>query len=205
MAEGERQRPPPAVRAARRGTASTDAAPGKVIACDDLSGLQVATASGTVALTRLSTLAGEALTISDLTATDGVTPGMLLIPVDALRHRITEAGTRASRAGAYWRGWRMTEPGHPYRLPHPPPASADTPDTSPITTRCLVPVAGPDELSAVAYLAGAWYTFLCRASAEKDFYLAVAAPRGSIDAAYRDLFAAWVPLRADIDPARSIA
>ena len=42
-----------AVREARSG-APTDAAPGEVIACDDVSGLQVATASGAVQLTRLS-------------------------------------------------------------------------------------------------------------------------------------------------------
>jgi polyketide synthase 12 len=194
-----------AVREARCGAATTDAAPGEILACDGVSGLQVATASGSVQLTRLSTLEGEAVTVDDLAVTGGVQPGVILAtPDDELRSRITEAGTAASKAGVYWRE-RLTEAGHPYRLPCSPPVSHDDRDASPVVTRCRVVAGGDGELSATAYLTAAWYTFLYRAAAERDFHIAVAAPRDGIDADYRDLFVAWLPLRADVDTAASVA
>lgn len=193
-----------AVREAHSG-AATDAAPGEIIACDDVSGLQVATASGTVVhLTRLSTLEGEALAASDITAANGVAPGMILTtPGDELRARITEAGTRASKAGTYWHK-RLTAGGGPYRFPCTPPAFRHEQDASPITTHCRVAAGDGDTMSSVAYLAGAWCTFLSRATANEDIRIAVAAPRDGIDADYRELFAAWLPLQAYVDADKPI-
>ena len=184
-----------AVREARAGSTAGDAAPGQVVACDDASGLQVATASGTVQLTRMSTLEGEAL-VAGVIATDyGVRPGTVLAtPDDDLAAQITEAGTAASKAGAYWRD-RLTG-SHPYRLHTPAPEPGGDQDDRPITVRCGM---------AIGDLAGSWCTFLSRATAENDIHIAVTAPRDGIPADYRDLFSAWLPLRAHLDAERPIA
>ncbi|WP_378733236.1 amino acid adenylation domain-containing protein [Nocardia brasiliensis] len=188
-----------AVREARAG-APTDAAPGEVVACDDVSGLRVGTGSGTVQLTRVSTLAGEALTIGAIATDYGVRPGTILTtPDEGVAQRITAAGTAASKAAAYWRE-RLTG-GHPYRLPYTAPETGDEQDAGPVTVRCRM----EEGVAAAAHLAGALCTFLGRATGEPDIHIAVAAPRDSIEADYRDLFAAWLPLRAHIDAARSTA
>jgi polyketide synthase 12 len=196
-----------AVREARSGTASNDAAPGEVIACDDVSGLHVATASGTVHLTHLSTLEGQALAAGDIATTSGVAPGMILTPPgDGLKTLITEAGTEASKAGTYWRE-RLIDGGDPYRLPYTSPVSRDEHDASPITMQCRAAVGDGnrgDDMSAASYLTGVWCTFLSRATGKKDIHITVAAPRDGIDADYRDLFAAWLPLQADVDVDRPI-
>ncbi|HEV2377846.1 MAG TPA: amino acid adenylation domain-containing protein, partial [Streptosporangiaceae bacterium] len=188
-----------AVREARPGAAASGAVPGEVIACDDLAGLQVATASGTVALTRLSTLEGEPLSIGDVAASGHVQPGMVLpAPAGEAKARITEAGTAASKAGAYWRERLLA--GDPYRLPYASPEPGGGQDAAAVTARFRIAAGAGDEMPAAAYLAGAWCTFASRATGKKDISIAVAAPRDGIDAGYRDLFTAWLPLRADVDP-----
>ncbi|MGH3375173.1 MAG: amino acid adenylation domain-containing protein [Actinoallomurus sp.] len=186
-----------AVREARAGSTTEDAVPGQVVACDDVSDVEVATGSGTVQLTRVSTLEGEALGTAVIATDHGVRPGMVLAtPDDDLAARITEAGTAASKAGAYWRE-RLTG-SDPYRLHYPAPGSGpgDEQDAGPVTVRCRM---------AVADLAGAWCIFLGRATAENDVHIAVTAPRDGMAADYRDLFAAWLPLRAHLDAEKSIA
>ncbi|MFI9509721.1 amino acid adenylation domain-containing protein [Nocardia sp. NPDC052566] len=178
-----------AVREARAG-AATDGVPGEVLACDDASGLRVATASGTVHLTRLSTATGDALSAGECV----VSPGTILTtPDDDVAARITAAGTAASKAGAYWRE-RLTD-GRPYRLGYTAPLAGDDPDAGPVTVRAV----------PIGDLAGAWCTFLGRATGETDIHLAVAAPRAGLDTDYRDLFAAWLPLRVRVDAQESVA
>ncbi len=184
-----------AVREAHAGATTDDAAPGQVVACDDVSGLQVATASGTVHLTRVSTLEGEALTAGVMATAYGVRPGMILAtPGDGVAARITAAGRAASKAGAYWRE-RLTA-SHPYRLPYTAPESGDDQDVRPVTVRCRMPIGD---------IAGAWCAFISRATGERDIHIAVTAPRDSVDADHRDLFVSWLPLRAHIDPEKPIA
>ena len=189
-----------AVRAAHSGVASPDALPGEVLACDDASGLHVATGSGseagTVHLTRLCTLEGEPVAVGELTAGMSVRPGLILAgPGEALRTSITEAGTAASKAAGFWRK-RLAAEAHPFRLPFTPQASPDTQES--VAARCRIP-------GGASALVGAIGTFLSRAGGTEDFVLAVAAPREGVDTEYRGLFAAWLPLRATVDPARSLA
>ncbi|WP_212528049.1 polyketide synthase [Actinospica durhamensis] len=185
-----------AVRAAHPGAASPGTSAGEVLACDDASGLQVATASGTVHLTRLCTLEGAPVAVSALTTGMSVRPGLILAaPGDALRTAITEAGTAASKAAGYWRE-RLAGDAHPFRLPFTPPVSSGAQQR--VTARYRIP-------GGVPALLGALGTFLGRASMTENLVLAVAAPRDGVDAAYRDLFAAWLPLRAAFDPARTVA
>jgi amino acid adenylation domain-containing protein len=194
-----------AVREARSGSATDDAAPGEVIACDDAAGLHVGTATGTVHLTRLSTLEGDAVVASDIVSAAGVQPGMILAtPSDELKLRITEAGTEASKVETYWRE-RLTEGDWPYRLPYSPSVSRDEQDASPITAHCPVAVGDGHEVFREAYLAGALCTFLSRATAKEQIHIAVTAPRHGIDAEYRELFVAWLPLHAEVDAGKTIA
>ncbi|GAA5086085.1 hypothetical protein GCM10023319_32690 [Nocardia iowensis] len=187
-----------AVREAHAG-AATDAAPGEVVACDDVSGLRVGTGSGTVQLTRVSTLEGEALTVGSIATDYGVRPGTILTtPDDSVATRITTAGTAASKAAAYWR--EHLTGGHPYRLHYTAPETGEQ-DAGPVTVRCRM----EEGVAAASHLAGALCTFLGRATGEPDIHIAVAAPRDSVEADYRDLFAAWLPLRAHLDAARSTA
>jgi amino acid adenylation domain-containing protein/thioester reductase-like protein len=193
-----------AVRAACCGTA-TDASPGTLIACDEVSGMKVATASGTVHFTRLCTLEGEALSASDVATANGVQPGMMLAtPGDGLKSRITEAGVSASTAGNYWRE-RLAEGAEPYRLPYAPPLSGKEQEASPVTTDCRLAVRAGEEMSVAAYLAGALCTFLSRATSAKDIHIAMAAPRDRIDAGYRELFASCLPLTSHVDSGKSIS
>ena len=194
-----------AVREARRGAEIEDAEPGTVLACDDVSGLQVATASGIVHLTRLSTLEGEALTAGDVATRSGVRPGATLaVPSDDSAARITEAGVRASKAAPYWREL-LLEGGDPYRLPYAPPLPGAEQDVSPVVVRCALAAREGSGLSAAAYLAGALSTFLSRASRQRDIHIAVAAPRDGVEAGYQDLFAAWLPLICRVDATRPIS
>jgi len=193
-----------AVREACPGAMTGATAPGEVVACDDVSGLQVATASGTVHLTRLSTLEGEALSADDIAAVGGVAPGMILdTPDDGPETRITQAGAAASRAGTYWHA-RLTG-SDPYRFSCTAPGSPGDHSAAPVTARCRVAVAGTGGMSAAARLVGAWCTFLSRATAEQDIHIAVAAPLDGMEVGYRALFASWLPLRARIDAEMSIA
>ncbi|MFJ6997037.1 formyltransferase family protein, partial [Streptomyces sp. NPDC003090] len=132
------------------GTASQAAAPGTVLACDDASGLRVATGSGSVTLTRLCTLEGEERSVGAVAAALGIRPGTVLDrPGDEAGARLTEAGVRASKAARHWRERLAGDGSHPYRLPFPRPRAADTaPEAEPVRVRCHVPPAqggdGPD-------------------------------------------------------------
>ncbi|MFC9998713.1 amino acid adenylation domain-containing protein [Nocardia sp. NPDC127526] len=193
-----------AVREAHTGGAAGAAAPGEVLTCDEISGLRIATATGIVQVARTSTLEGDALDIDTLALSYGLAPGMILTsPGAAAASAITAAGKAASKAGAYWRE-RLTA-GDPYRLHYPAPATGDAAAADPVTVRCRVELADPDEMSATAYLAGAWCTFLNRATGAPDIHLGMAAPRADVEAAYRDLFAAWLPLSARLDTAKTVA
>ncbi|MFF1906128.1 amino acid adenylation domain-containing protein [Kitasatospora sp. NPDC058218] len=186
-----------AVREARVGAASPGAAPGEVLTCD-ADGLNVATATGAVRLIRLSTLEGEPVDPDSLRTENAVRTGLILLaPGDALRDGITETGTRASKAAAHWRK-RLGADAHPFRLPFTPQASGTEQDAAPVVARCAAP-------GGASALAGLVSTYLSRAAGAFDLTLAVAAPRDGIDPGYRDLFAAWLPLRATVDPGRTIA
>ncbi len=178
-----------AVREARPGGPAGDAVPGQVLGCAD--DLHVATAGGSVRLTRLCTLEGEPVTGL------AVRPGSILTgPED--RAAITEAGAAASRAASYWHT-RLA--GDPYRLPYGQPRNGTELAGSPVIGRCH-PAAGD---AGPAHLAAACCTFLSRASARPDILIGVGAPRDGIEAGYRGLFAAWLPLRARTDPAATVA
>ncbi|MER6079721.1 amino acid adenylation domain-containing protein [Streptomyces sp. NPDC001833] len=186
-----------AVREARVGEASPGAAPGEVLTCD-ADGLNVATATGAVRLIRLSTLEGEPVDTDSLRTENAVRAGLILLaPGAALRDGITETGTRASKAAAHWRK-RLGADAHPFRLPFTPQAAGTEQDAAPVVARCAAP-------GGVSALAGLVSTYLSRAAGVNDVTLAVAAPRDGIDPGYRDLFAAWLPLRATVDPARTVA
>ncbi|HEY1618614.1 MAG TPA: amino acid adenylation domain-containing protein, partial [Streptosporangiaceae bacterium] len=173
-----------AVREARADGTAGDAAPGQVIACND-AGLHVATAAGSVHLTRLSTLEGEPA------GPLAIEPGTILpSPGDQERARITEAGSAASRAAGYWR--KRLAGGHPYRLPYTPPALGTELDGSPVTVRCHP--AGGGGRTGPAYLTAAFCTFLSRAAGRPDIQIAVAAP--GAESGFPDLFTSWLPLRA---------
>ena len=194
-----------AVREARAGVGSDGVSPGTVIACDDLAGLQVATASGSVHLTRLSTLEGEPIAVGDLVSGGRLHAGTILpSPGEGPGARITSAGTAASRASRYWRE-RLLQGGQPFRLPFARPVSADGQQAPPISVPVRAAVTERDETSSAAHLAGALCTFLSRATGKSRIDIAVTAPRDGVEAGYRDLFAAWLPLRADIDPGRSVS
>ncbi|MER7833796.1 amino acid adenylation domain-containing protein [Streptomyces sp. NPDC095602] len=194
------------------GTASQAAAPGTVLACDDASGLRVATGSGSVTLTRLCTLEGEERSVGAVAAALGIRPGTVLDrPGDEAGARLTEAGVRASKAARHWRERLAGDGSHPYRLPFPRPRAADTaPEAEPVRVRCHVPPAqggdGPDAAAAAAaHLAGALAVFLSRASGVPEVRLAMAAPREGVDPAHRDLFADWLPLPCRVDAGATIA
>ncbi|CAL9558109.1 D-alanine--D-alanyl carrier protein ligase [Streptomyces sp. enrichment culture] len=197
------------------------AAPGTVLACDDASGLRVATGDGSVTLTRLCTLEGEERSVGAVAASHGIRPGTLLdVPGEEAGARLTEAGVRASKAARHWRERLVGDGGHPYRLPYPTPLPGTGAESAgggrqadPVRVRCQVPLqdGGDGEggldaaASAAAHLAGALGVFLGRASGLGEVRLAVAAPRDGVDAAHRDLFAAWLPLRCRVDAEATVA
>ncbi|WP_078887602.1 type I polyketide synthase [Streptomyces sp. NRRL S-118] len=203
-----------AASAADGASASGDAAaPGTVLSCDDASGLRVATASGSLTLTRLCTLEGEERPAGAIAAAHGVRPGTVLdVPGEDASARLTEAGVRASKAAHRWRERLIAGGDDPYRLPYPQPSPGSGTDSAagerraaPVSVRCPVPLEdGGDggleaSAAAAARLAGALGVFLGRASGRQDVHLAMAAPREGVDAAYRDLFAAWLPLVCRVD------
>jgi methionyl-tRNA formyltransferase len=211
-----------AVRGARSqtGAAADDAAaaPGTVLSCDDASGLRVATGAGSVALARLCTLEGEEWSAGAIAAAHGIRPGTILaVPGEDASARLTEAGVRASKAADRWPERLIGGSDHPYRLPYPQPRpgtraraeSGQQPDT--VLVRCHVPLrAGGDgdleaSAAAAAHLAGALGIFLGRASGRQEVHLAMAAPREGVDAAHRDLFAAWLPLPCRVDADATIS
>ncbi|WP_106685696.1 type I polyketide synthase [Streptomyces violaceusniger] len=211
-----------AVRAARAqtGAAADDAAaaPGTVLSCDDASGLRVATGAGSVALARLCTLEGEEWSAGAIAAAHGIRPGTILdVPGQDASARLTEAGVKASKAAGRWRERLIGGGDHPYRLPYPQPrpgtrARAESGQQSdPVLVRCHVPLqAGGDgdleaSAAAAAHLAGALGIFLGRASGRREVHLAMAAPRDGVDAAHRDLFAAWLPLPCRVDADATIS
>ncbi|MGW0495874.1 amino acid adenylation domain-containing protein [Streptomyces sp. NPDC003007] len=213
-----------ALRGARSqtGAAAADAtaAPGTVLSCDDTSGLRVATGAGSVTLDRLCSLEGEEGSVAAIAAAHGIRPGTILaVPGEDASARLTEAGVRASKFADRWRERLIEGSEHPYRLPYPQPRpgtraraeSAQQPDT--VLVRCHVPLrAGRDgdgdleaSAAAAAHLAGALGIFLGRASGRQEVHLAMAAPREGVDAAYRDLFAAWLPLPCRVDADATIS
>ncbi|MBL1083714.1 amino acid adenylation domain-containing protein [Streptomyces actinomycinicus] len=189
------------------------AAPGTVLSCDDASGLRVATGAGNVTLTRVCTLEGQDRPAAALASAHGFGPGAILdVPGEDASARLTEAGVKASKAADRWRE-RLIEAGdHPYRLPYPQPRpGTDTEgaesgqQADPVIARCHVPLRDGDadgvdaSAAAAACLAGALSVFLSRASGRQVVQLAMAAPRADVDAAHRDLFAAWLPLPCRVD------
>ncbi|MBL1110394.1 amino acid adenylation domain-containing protein [Streptomyces sp. 5-8] len=205
-----------AVREARHQAAAQDAAaPGTVLSCDDASGLRVATGAGSVTLTRISTLEGEERPAGAVAAAHGIRPGTVLdVPGEDAGARLTEAGVQASKAASRWRERLIGCGDHPYRLPHPQPRpdldAAGGRPADPVLVRCHVP--SPDgadatdaSAAAAAHLAGALGIFLSRASGRPQLHLAMTAPRDGVDAAHRDLFAAWLPLPCRIDADATIS
>ncbi|WP_274563534.1 polyketide synthase [Streptomyces spiramyceticus] len=195
------------------------AAPGTVLSCDDASGLRVATGAGSVTLTRLCTLEGEERPAGAIATAHGIRPGAILdVPGEDASARLTGAGFRASKAANRWRERLIGGGDHPYRLPYPQPRpetgaeSAESGQQSdPVLVRCHVPLQdGGDggleaSAAAAAHLAGALGIFLSRASGRREVNLAMAAPREGVDAAHRDLFAAWLPLLCRVDADATIS
>ncbi|WP_218021207.1 AMP-binding protein [Nocardia crassostreae] len=193
-----------AVREAHAGPAADAVAPGAVLTCDEASGVRIGTAAGVAHLTRISTLDGEPIDIDTLATSYGLAPGMTLAaPDESAAAAITAAGKAASKAGEYWRA-RLTA-GDPHRLHYPAPEAGSRVATGPVTVRCRVEIADEEQISATAYLAGAWCAFLSRATGNPDIRIGTAAPRDGLEAAYRDLFTAWLPLPAHLDAAMSVA
>ncbi|MFD8806077.1 amino acid adenylation domain-containing protein [Streptomyces sp. NPDC059597] len=194
------------------GAADDAVAPGTVLGCD-ASGLRVATGAGTVTLARLCTLEGEERPAGAVAAAHGVRPGTVLTsPGEDASARLTEAGTRASKAARHWRERLIQGGENPYRLPYPQPypdtlAGAEA-DPVPVHCRVPLPEGGPDldaPAAAAAHVAGALGLFLGRASGLREVGLAMAAPREGVDAAHRDLFTAWLPLPCRIDADATVA
>ncbi|MFH8370604.1 amino acid adenylation domain-containing protein [Streptomyces sp. NPDC018031] len=189
------------------------AAPGTVLSCDDTTGLRVATGAGSVALTRLCTLEGEERSAGAVAEAHGIRPGTILdVPAEDASARLTDAGVRASKAAARWRKRLIGSGDHPYRLPYPQPlpeagteSARSGQQPEPVLVRCHVPGQDGDDggldasAAAAARLAGALAVFLSRASGRREVHLAMAAPREGVDAAHRDLFAAWLPLPCRVD------
>ncbi|MEU6235318.1 amino acid adenylation domain-containing protein [Kitasatospora sp. NPDC047058] len=190
-----------AVRAARSGAAADGARPGEVIAGDGTDGLRVATRSGSIHLIRLTTLEGEPVALGDLAAGDGARPGTML-PAPGEGSGLTEAGTAASESAAYWR--RRLIDGEPCRLPYSPPGAGAAADGAPVTTRLGPAGGGRKQSAAAARLAGAWCTFTARATGKRNVLIAVPAPRDGVAAEFRDVFSAWLPLKADLDADASV-
>ncbi|TGB19163.1 amino acid adenylation domain-containing protein [Streptomyces palmae] len=194
-----------AVREARCEASAEGAAPGTVLSRDEASGLRVAAGSGSVWLTRLTTLEGEAHTVAALAEAHGIGPGTLLgSPDEDARTRLTEAGLKASKAENRWRA-RLTERGRPYRLPHTPPRAGGETEAAPVLVRCPLPVPEDGTGASAARLAAALGTFLSRAGGGSDLLLAMAAPREGVDPEYRELFSAWLPLPCRVEADRTIA
>ncbi|MEU8893090.1 amino acid adenylation domain-containing protein [Streptomyces sp. NPDC048442] len=214
-----------AVREARTGsTAVRDAAPGTVVSCEEASGLEITTASGTVCLTRLSTLEGEPLAVGDVVAAAGLEPGAVLAsPDEEAAARITGIGVKASKAAGYWRK-RLIADGDPYRLPYAPPQDGTEQDGSGqggteqdgsgqdgsyVVAQCRVPVPADQQdeggYFSAARLAGALGVFLSRAGGKQDIRLAMAAPRDEIGPVHRELFAPWLPLVVHVDGDRTVS
>ncbi|MER0443996.1 amino acid adenylation domain-containing protein [Streptomyces sp. Edi4] len=202
-----------AVREARTqgGVASGAEAPGTVLSCDDASGLRVATGAGSVTLARLVTLEGEEATAGSVAAAHGIRPGTVLdSPGEEAGARLTEAGVDASKAAARWRERLLAAADHPCRLPFPrprPAAAGSGERPEPVAVRCPLPqhAGAAGELEAAAQVAGALGVFLGRASGRPEVALAMTAPRESVEAAHRDLFAAWLPLLCRIDADGTVA
>ncbi|MCX4791424.1 amino acid adenylation domain-containing protein [Streptomyces sp. NBC_01221] len=209
-----------AVRTARCETGAADdaVAPGTVLGCDDVSGLRVATGAGTITLARLCTLEGEERPVGAVAAAHGVRPGTVLTsPDEEASARLTEAGTRASKAARRWRERLIEGSENPYRLPYPRPRPAtmaraeggQQPDFAPVRRRVPLPDGGDGDLeapaAAAAHVAGALGVFLGRASGLREVGLAMGAPREGVDAAHKDLFTAWLPLPCRIDADATVA
>ncbi|MFJ8584812.1 amino acid adenylation domain-containing protein [Streptomyces sp. NPDC093595] len=207
--------------AASAGAAADDAAaaPGTVLSFDDASGLRVATGAGSLTLARLCTLEGEERPVGAVAAAHGIAPGAVLdVPGEDASARLTAAGVEASKAAQRWRERLIASGDRPYRLPHPPPRPGTGAEgtegerrADPVLVRCPVPLQDGDDggleasASAAASLAGALGVFLSRASGRQEIPLAMAAPRQGVDAAHRDLFAAWLPLLCRVDAEATIA
>ncbi|MBC3843032.1 hypothetical protein GXW82_31195 [Streptacidiphilus sp. 4-A2] len=170
-----------AVREAHSGAASEGARPGEVIACDGTDGLRVATGSGSVRLTGLTTLEGDRLALGDLAAGQGAQPGTVL-PAPGAGSGLTEAGTTASKSASYWRT-RLID-GDPCRLPYSLPESESLPesgtgaeaDGSAVTARFRPADGELEQPAAASRLAAVWCTFIGRATAKQNILIALTAP-----------------------------
>lgn len=191
-----------AVRRASVGATATaiaaGSAPGEIVGHDHSSGLHVATATQSIYLEVLCGLEGETLAVGDVAKTNQLQPGVRLTsPAEAARTQITDAGMAASKATPFWRE-RLQEY-KPYRLPHPMPASSGEDVARPITEKFAMPEDVDHETAFIESMVSGWCTFLARASGIADVHVAIAAQRDEIDADYRNLFSAWVPLLTRID------
>lgn len=188
-----------AVRRASVGAPAAGAVSGEIVVHDSASGLRIATATRSIHIEALSSLEGEALSVSDVAKGNKLQPGARLSgPGDEAKARITQAGVAASKATSYWQERLLKY--KPYRLPYSLPASSGNEAAKPITAKLNVTPEGVgQETSFAEYIVSGWCTFLARASGREDVHVAVTAPREEIDPDYRGLFSAWVPLLAHVD------
>lgn len=191
------------------GTTEAGAAePGRVLACSSADGLIIAAGEGAVRVLRISTLEGADVPISELMSSRELSRGALL-PTASVRVRdgLTEAGARASRSAAFWRGElvRMV----PARLPYPiaghGDAAVDQPrSTDVVVASCPLIGGGTEPLHTVA---AALSLFLARAGGQVEagtVEVAIAADLADLDAAHRSVFSAWLPFLARVEPAAGV-
>ncbi len=194
-----------AVRSANIGKTVTASSPGEIIKHGDPSVLSVTTASGSINLKTLNSLEGEKRVVSDKTKAKMLQAKTCLTwPNEETKEQITRSGTFASKTTSYWREQLLAY--KPYRLPYSPPLSSSEETPSPITGKFKVsPECVDFELSFIEYLISNCCLFLARTSGLTDIHVAIAAPRDTINPDYRDLFAAWVPLLAQLDLSAPVA
>jgi amino acid adenylation domain-containing protein/thioester reductase-like protein len=189
-----------AVRQASIGAARSTSKPGTIIAADGPAALHVATGKGSIFLETLSSLEGEALSVREIADANDLRPDVQLTsPIESVRPQITEAALAASKTTPYWS--ERLRNYEPYRLPYTVPEFSAGEDASPVIERLgTLPESVRNDDSFLEYLVGALCTFLARASGVGEVHLAIAAPRDVIPADYRELFCAWVPLAAHVEP-----
>lgn len=189
-----------AVRQASIGAARSKSKPGTIIADDGSAVLHVATGKGSIFVETLSSLEGEALSVREIADANELRPGVQLAsPIESVKARITEAALAASKATLYWSERLLNY--EPYRLPYSAPEFSAGEDASPVVEQLgTLPESARNDGSFIEYLVGAVCTFLARASGVAEVHLAIAAPRDPIPADYRELFCAWVPLAAHVEP-----
>ncbi|HEX9729017.1 MAG TPA: MupA/Atu3671 family FMN-dependent luciferase-like monooxygenase [Gemmatimonadales bacterium] len=176
-------------------------APGTITARNDDS-LTVATSSTDVTLRDLATIDGVPLSAADFVNRFALDVGdRLTEPEGEELESLNALSERASRGEAHWQR-RMTdlEPAEIPYADHAPDGEGQratlTVPLAPMTSRALAKAA-PDLEPAEAVLA-AFAAYLGRASGKTAFDLAI---RSGIDGRSAAVFAAWVPLRVEVDPA----